>query len=97
MNQARGKEPEFAEEHVSIDQIVEKVKVIVQGSHSALFGKVVDSFFELSEPESFSQADLADIQMDCHHKCNLIRYIFSWTMGNNYDGNLRKTRNVIFE
>ncbi|PIU52450.1 MAG: hypothetical protein COS90_11405 [Deltaproteobacteria bacterium CG07_land_8_20_14_0_80_60_11] len=62
MDQARGKELEFAEENVSIDQIVGKVKVIVQGSHGALFSKVVDSFFELSEPEYFSQEDLADIE-----------------------------------
>jgi predicted transcriptional regulator len=62
MDQAREKEPEFAEENVPFDQIVEKVKVIVQGSHGALFGKVVDSFFELSEPEYFSQEDLADIE-----------------------------------
>ena len=48
--------------NVPIDQIVEKVKVIVQGSHGALFGKVVDSFFELSEPEYFSPEDLADIE-----------------------------------
>ena len=45
-----------------MDQIVEKVKVIVHGSHGALFGKVVDSFFELSEPEYFSPEDLADIE-----------------------------------
>ena len=62
MDQARGKETQIVEENVPIDQIIEKVKVIVQGSHGALFGKVVDSFFELSEPEYFSPEDLADIE-----------------------------------
>jgi hypothetical protein len=62
MDQAREKEPKFVEDNVPLDQIVEKVKVIVQGSHGALFGKVVDSFFELSEPEYFSHDDLADIE-----------------------------------
>jgi hypothetical protein len=62
MGQARGQEPEVADENVTIGQIVEKVKVIVQGAHGALFGKVVDSFFELSEPEYFSPEDLADIE-----------------------------------
>ena len=62
MDQGRGKELKSAEEIVPLDQIVEKVKVIVQGSHGALFGKVVDSFFELSEPEYFSQEDLRDIE-----------------------------------
>jgi hypothetical protein len=62
MDQAREEEPKFVEDNVPFDQIVEKVKVIVQGSHGALFGKVVDSFFELSEPEYFSPEDLADIE-----------------------------------
>jgi len=62
MDQAREKETKFVEENVPIDQIIEKVKVIVQGSHGELFGKVVDSFFELSEPEYFSPEDLADIE-----------------------------------
>jgi hypothetical protein len=62
MDQAREKELKSVEENVPLDQIVEKVKVIVQGSHGALFGKVVDSFFELSEPEYFSPEDLADIE-----------------------------------
>jgi hypothetical protein len=62
MDQAREKETKFAEENIPLDQIIEKVKVIVQGSHGALFGKVVDSFFELSEPEYFSPEDLADIE-----------------------------------
>ena len=62
MDQARGKELNSVEENVPLDQIVEKVKIIVQGSHGALFGKVVDSFFELNEPEYFSQEDLADIE-----------------------------------
>ena len=62
MDQAREKELKSVEENVPLDQIFEKVKVIVQGSHGALFGKVVDSFFELSEPESFSQEDLTDIE-----------------------------------
>jgi hypothetical protein len=62
MDQAREKEPKFVEENVPFDQIVEKVKVIVQGSHGALFGKIVDSFFELSEPEYFSPEDLAAIE-----------------------------------
>jgi len=62
MDRATGKEREFSEENVSIDQILEKVKVIVQGSYGALFGKVVDGFFEMSEPEYFSPEDLADIE-----------------------------------
>jgi hypothetical protein len=62
MGQARGGEQEFTEKHVAVDQIIEKVKVIIQGSHGALFGKVVDSFFELSQPEDFSPEDLADIE-----------------------------------
>jgi hypothetical protein len=62
MDQAREKDLKSVEEIVPLDQIVEKVKVIVQGSHGALFGKVVDSFFELSEPEYFSPEDLADIE-----------------------------------
>jgi hypothetical protein len=62
MDQAREKELKSVEENVPLDQIVEKVKVIVQGSYGALFGKVVDSFFELSEPEYFSPEDLADIE-----------------------------------
>ena len=62
MDQVREKELESVEENIPLDQIVEKVKVIVQGSHGALFGKVVDSFFELSEPEYFSPEDLADIE-----------------------------------
>ena len=62
MDQAREKEMEFAEENVPFDQIVEKVKVIVQGSHGALFSRVVESFFELSEPEYFSQEDMMDIE-----------------------------------
>ena len=62
MDQAREKETEFIEENIPIDRIVEKVKVIVQGSHGALFGKVVDSFFELNEPEYFSPEDLEDIE-----------------------------------
>ena len=62
MDQAREEETKFVEENVPIDQIVEKVKIIVQGSHGALFGKVVDSFFELSEPEYVSPEDLVDIE-----------------------------------
>jgi predicted transcriptional regulator len=62
MDQAREKELKSVEDTVPLDQIVEKVKVIVQGSHGALFGKVVDSFFELSEQEYFSPKDLADIE-----------------------------------
>ena len=62
MDRVREKEPESVEENVPLDQIIQKVKVIVQGSHGALFGKVVDSFFELSEPEYFSPEDLADIE-----------------------------------
>jgi hypothetical protein len=62
MDQAREKDLKSVEEIVPLDQIVEKVKVIIQGSHGALFGKVVDSFFELSEPEYFSPEDLADIE-----------------------------------
>jgi len=62
MDQAKEKERQFTDENVPLDQIVEKVRVIVQGSHGELFGKVVDSFFELSEPEYFSQEDLADIE-----------------------------------
>jgi hypothetical protein len=62
MDQAREEQTSFVEEIVPIDQIIAKVKVIVQGSHGALFGKVVDSFFELSEPEYFSPEDLADIE-----------------------------------
>jgi hypothetical protein len=62
MGQATGKGRESVQEHVSIDQIVEKVKVITQSSYGALFGKIVDSFFELSQPEYFSPEDLADIE-----------------------------------
>lgn len=62
MGQAGEKDREFAGEEVLINQMLEKVKVIVQGPHRALFGKAVDSFFELSEPEYFSPEDLADIE-----------------------------------
>jgi hypothetical protein len=45
-----------------IDELVEKVKIIVRGPHGALFSKVVEDFFEVTEPEFFSDEDLADIQ-----------------------------------
>jgi hypothetical protein len=62
MGQLKEKEQEMHDEKAVIDQVVEKVKVIVQGPHGALFGKVVESFFELSGAEYFSPEDLADIQ-----------------------------------
>ncbi len=39
MDQAKEQAPEFAEDNVSIDPIVEKVKVIVRSSHGALLVK----------------------------------------------------------
>jgi hypothetical protein len=62
MDQAEEQAPEFAEDNVSIDPIVEKVKAIVRGPHGSLFGKVVDSFYELAESEYFSPENLNDIE-----------------------------------
>lgn len=45
-----------------LDEIVAKVKAIAKGPYGDLFFKVVDSFFELTEPEYFSSKDLAEIQ-----------------------------------
>jgi hypothetical protein len=49
-------------DNTALDQMVEKVKAIVRGPHGVLFGKVVDGFYEMTEPEHFSPEDLADIQ-----------------------------------
>jgi predicted transcriptional regulator len=62
MDQAGEKEQETSMDNASLDQMVKKVKAIAQGAHGALFIKVVDSFFELTQPEYFTPEDLADIQ-----------------------------------
>lgn len=62
MAQAEERNPNIASEEGIVNEIVEKVKVIVKGPHGALFSKVVESFFEQTEPEDFSPEDLVDIQ-----------------------------------
>jgi len=45
-----------------IEEMVAKVRAIAKGPHGELFFKMVDTFLEQTEPEIFTEEDLADIE-----------------------------------
>ena len=62
MSSAHEREKGIAFEESVIEEIVTKVRTIAKGPHGELFFKLVDTFLEQTEPEIFTEADLADIE-----------------------------------
>ncbi|MBM4273267.1 MAG: hypothetical protein FJ134_02235 [Deltaproteobacteria bacterium] len=62
MNSADEKGRVMALEEGVIEEVVAKVKAIVKGPHGELFSQVVETFFQQTEPEIFTDEDLADIE-----------------------------------
>lgn len=61
MSQAQENKGDFPPEK-RIQDMVAKVRAIAKGPHGELFFKVVERFFEQTEPEYFSPEDLKDIE-----------------------------------
>jgi len=62
MEQAQGKDQEISPADGHIEEMVAKIRAIAKGPHGELFFKMVDTFLEQTEPEIFTQEDLADIE-----------------------------------
>lgn len=62
MSQAQETDREVPPEGNRLDEMVAKVRAIARGPHGELFSKVVESFFEQTQPEYFSPEDLQDIE-----------------------------------
>jgi predicted transcriptional regulator len=62
MEQAQGKDQEISREEGPIEEMLAKVRAIAKGPHRELFSQVVETFFQQTEPEIFTEEDLADIE-----------------------------------
>ena len=61
-NQAHDEELKDSPAEAAMSGLLAKVKIIAGGPHGELFSRVVDTFWDMSEPEYFSPEDLADIE-----------------------------------
>ncbi|MBM4284954.1 MAG: hypothetical protein FJ128_06865 [Deltaproteobacteria bacterium] len=62
MEQAQEKDLEVKPDEGVIEETVAKVRAIAKGPHGDLFCQVVETFYQQTESEIFSQEDLADIR-----------------------------------